>query len=291
MEGRKEDKRFGKARKYLLSAIRVYLLVVLAAFFLKNMVIFQPSRAIEQTPADIGLEYEAVSMDASDGVKLSGWFVPVKDERGVALFFHGNAGNISHRLTTLNHFNSLGLSTLIIDYRGYGESGGRASINGLKLDATAAWEWLLKRGYAETEILIFGRSIGGGVAACLAKMVEPKALVLESTFSNLADVARGHIPFLPMSIVVGNGFDSVANLAHFKRPVLVIHSREDRTVPFEYGQKLYESLSPPKKFLEISGGHNDGFVISGNYLEGLDAFVTAVFGEKIVENYNGTERD
>ena len=280
MEDKPKIKEIGKIRKYLFSAIRIYLVVVLAAFFLKDMILFQPSRVVDQTPSAIGLEYEAVSIETSDGITLSGWFVPAKNARATALFFHGNAGNISDRLSTLNILHNLGLSTLIIDYRGYGESGGRAGISGVKRDAVAAWEWLLKRGYPEENIILFGRSLGGAVAANLAGTVTPGALILESTFSSLADIGHGLVPFLPMSIIVGNSFNSVKNLKNFTRPVLVIHSRDDDVVAFKYGRKLYESLSAPKEFLEISGDHNNGFIISKNYIKGLDQFITGIFGEK-----------
>ena len=280
MEGKTEIKEIGKIRKYLFSAVRIYLVVVLAAFFLKEMILFQPSRVVDQTPSAIGLEYESVSIAASDGITLSGWFVPAKNARAAVLFFHGNAGNISDRLATLSRFHDLGLSTLIIDYRGYGESGGRASIRGVQRDAAAAWEWLLKRGYPEEKIIVFGRSLGGAVAADLARTVTPGALILESTFSSLADIGHGLVPFLPMSLIVGNRFNSVKNLKNFNNPVLVIHSREDDVVAFKYGRKLYESLSAPKEFLEISGDHNGGFIISENYISGLDQFITQIFGEK-----------
>ena len=280
MEGKTEIKEIGKIRKYLFSAVRIYLVVVLAAFFLKEMILFQPSRVVDQTPSAIGLEYESVSIAASDGIALSGWFVPAKNARAAVLFFHGNAGNISDRLATLSRFHDLGLSTLIIDYRGYGESGGRASIRGVQRDAAAAWEWLLKRGYPEEKIIVFGRSLGGAVAADLARTVTPGALILESTFSSLADIGHGLVPFLPMSLIVGNRFNSVKNLKNFNNPVLVIHSREDDVVAFKYGRKLYESLSAPKEFLEISGDHNGGFIISENYMRGLDQFITGIFGEK-----------
>ena len=280
MEGKTEIKEIGKIRKYLFSAVRIYLVVVLAAFFLKEMILFQPSRVVDQTPSAIGLEYESVSIAASDGITLSGWFVLAKNARAVVLFFQGNAGNISNRLATLSRFHDLGLSTLIIDYRGYGESSGRASIRGVQRDAAAAWEWLLKRGYSEKKIIVFGRSLGGAVAADLARTVTPGALILESTFSSLADIGHRLVPFLPMSLIVGNRFNSVKNLKNFNNPVLVIHSREDDVVAFKYGRKLYESLSAPKEFLEISGDHNGGFIISENYISGLDQVITQIFGEK-----------
>ncbi len=280
MEDKPKIKEIGKIRKYLFSAIRIYLVVVLAAFFFFFMILFQPSRFIDQTPSAIGLEYASVSIETSHFVSLSGWFVPAKNARATALFFHGNAGNISDRLSTLSILHNLGISTLIIDYRGYGESGGRAGISGVKRDAVAAWEWLLKRGYPEEKIILFGRSLGGAVAANLAGTVTPGALILESTFSSLADIGHGLVPFLPMSVIVGNRLNSVKNLKKFTRPVLVIHSRDDDVVAFKYGRKLYESLSAPKEFLEISGDHNNGFIISKNYIKGLDQFITGIFGEK-----------
>ena len=266
----------------LLSVLAIvgglYAFVCIYLFFMQDRLLFYPnlsSRKITATPAKIGLDFEPVTITTSDNVRIKGWFVPAEKAKGVLLFFHGNAGNISHRLDSLAIFHHLGLSTLIIDYRGYGESEGRISEQGTYLDAGASWRYLTEtKGIAPEEIVIFGRSLGGAVAANLATRTLPAGLILESVFSSVPDMAAQLYPILPVRLLARYEYDVKKMVQGISCPVLVIHSRDDDIIPFTHGVKVYETAVGTKEFLEISGGHNEGFLVSGSrYQQGLARFL------------------
>lgn len=234
-----------------------------------------PSRQLAATPAAIGLEHEELWIETADGETLHAWFVPAQRERGSLLFFHGNAGNISHRLESLRAFNRLGLSVLIVDYRGYGQSTGRPSEHGTYEDARAAWRHLVEqRGVAADEIVVFGRSLGGAVATWLAAEKAPRGLIVESAFRSVPDLAAELYWFLPVRRLARIEYPVETLIARVDAPVLVVHSREDEIIPFRHGEALYAAHPGPKRFLELRGGHNTGFLDSGReYLDGLEAFL------------------
>jgi fermentation-respiration switch protein FrsA (DUF1100 family) len=238
--------------------------------------IYHPDSAMRRTPDDEGLSYESVDFETQDAVRLSAWWLPVCKQRGVVLFCHGNAGNISHLLDSLLIFNRLHLSTFIFDYRGYGKSGGRPSERGTYLDAKAAWNYLVqKRKIPPDDIIIFGRSLGGSIAAWLAQEHSPRMLIVESSFTSLRDIAKDLFRWFPASLLGDYQYDTRQYLERTRCPVLIIHSRNDDLIPFRHGLALYEAANGPKEFLEISGSHNRGFLDSlEQYEAALDRFVS-----------------
>jgi fermentation-respiration switch protein FrsA (DUF1100 family) len=246
--------------------------------FLSNF----PDRKLTATPADIGLDYEDVSLTTSDNERLHGWYVPAADSKGVLLFFHGNAGNISHRLDSIKIFHELGLDTLIIDYRGYGQSTGKTTEQGTYLDAQAAWDHLINaRGIPADRIIVFGRSLGGAVGAWLGVQNTPAAVIIESSFSSGVDMARRVYPFLPVRLITRLQYPVVDYASRLNCPVLVIHSRDDEIIPFTMGEAIYVAVKQHKKFLELRGDHNNGFLISqGDYIAGLNDFTQAILGSR-----------
>ncbi len=250
-------------------------LTVLLFLFQEKLVYF-PTRAWETTPADASLPFEEVWLEAADGIKLSGWFIPAEPANGVILFFHGNGGNISHRLWSLELFHHLGLSTLVIDYRGYGQSEGNPGEQGTYLDAEAAWRYLVEeRRISPTDIIMFGESLGGAVAAYLAQQHTPRALILLSTFTSVPDMGAQAYPFLPVRLLARVHYNTLKRLPQINCPVLIIHSPADEIIPYRYGQQLFAAANEPKEFLEISGSHNEGPLISAQYRAGLAAFIGA----------------
>lgn len=250
------------------------------AFAFQDHLLFQPSSGLIATPTDVGLDYETVRLDTEDGETLHGWWVPASGvSRGTLLFFHGNAGNISGRIESVRQFHELGLNVLIVDYRGYGQSTGSPSEEGVYRDAATCWQYLTEtRDIASEEIVIFGRSLGAGPATWLAVRERPGVVILESPFTSVPDIGAHHYPFLPVRTLATNEFDNEARVADIDVPVLVIHSRADRVVPFEHGQRVFEAASEPKQFLEIQGGHNDGFMVSAEeYKRAIDGFLTEYF--------------
>ena len=257
-----------------------YAVVLLGLYAFQSRLVYfpnVPSRTIGPGPDSIGLAYEPVEIITEDGTKLDAWYLPVREPRGTVLFFHGNAGNISHRLDSLKVFNELNLATLIFDYRGYGRSEGAVSERGIYLDAEAVWRHLTEeRGIPAAEIVLFGRSLGAAVAASVASRHTAGALIIESGFVSVPDMAAKIYPWLPARWLARISFPTGDYLQTVTCPVLVVHSRDDEIIPFEQGLRLFEVTREPKQFLELRGGHNDGFLVSGlHYLDGLDAFIAA----------------
>ena len=268
----------------LVFAASIYILFGLMIYLFQGKMVFlanMPGRALTASPGDIGLAYENVTLTTSDDERLQGWYVPAAEARGVVLFFHGNAGNISHRLDSIAIFNQLGLDTLIIDYRGYGESSGNASELGTYLDAQAAWDYLIdERGIPPGRIIVFGRSLGGAIGAWLGSQNTPVAVIIESSFSSGADMARRMYPFLPVRLLTRLRYPVADYAARLECPVLVVHSRDDEIIPFEMGEAIYAAVRQRKALLELRGDHNAGFYISRQeYIPGLDEFIESILGE------------
>jgi len=179
-------------------------------------------------------------------------------------------------LDSIAIFHRLGLDVFIFDYRGYGESEGKPTEYGTYQDAEAAWQYLIEeRKVNPRRVVVFGRSIGGALAAWLAQHHKPGALILESTFTSLRDAAATIYHFPPVRWFVRFGYNTAEHLAEVNCAVLVVHSRDDEIMSFHHGQRLFELAGEPKMFLEITGTHNEGFITSGrHYEEGLDAFIT-----------------
>ena len=262
---------------FLLVTAASYVALVVLVYVFQARLIYFPNlggRGLRATPADIGLEFEDLKLKTDDAVLIHGWYVPAPAAGQVVLFCHGNAGNISDRLESIRIFHELGLSVLIFDYRGYGLSSGRPDEPGTYRDAETAWTYLTRRGYRPDQIIVFGRSLGAGVAAHLARERRPGALILESAFTSVADLGSYHYWYLPVRWLTRFRYATVNYVRQVTAPVLVVHSRNDEIVPFQFGQRVFEQAQEPKGFLEITGGHNDGFLVSGPvYTEGLRRFV------------------
>jgi uncharacterized protein len=247
----------------VITIATVYLVLVLLVFWWQSRLIYFPGigREIVIEPDQAGLDYESIEISTADQQTLHGWFVPAAEDKGTVLFFHGNAGNISHRLDYLSMFNQLGYNTLIFDYRGYGQSSGKPSESGTYQDAEAAWHYLTEvKGNVPASIVLFGESLGGAVAAWLASREKPGMLVLASVFTSVPDLASQIYPFLPVRQIARFDYDTLEYLRSVTCPVFVAHSPQDEIVPFTHGQDLFQIAPEPKQFLTLQGGHNDGFI-------------------------------
>jgi len=261
---------------HLISVVgSMYLAILVVLFLLQGRMLYLPDSALIATPKAVDLAFEDVRITTDDGVVLHGWLVPGPAAAPVVLFFHGNAGNISHRLESLRVFHRLGLTTLIIDYRGYGHSAGSPTEEGTYRDAEAAWRYLTQeRGIDGRRIIVFGRSLGGGVAVWLATRTDPAALIIESTFTSVPDLAAKIYPWLPVRWLARFRYDSREKIALVKAPVLVVHSRNDEIVPFSHAKQLFEAAPTSRRLMVLRGGHNDGFIVSmDDYLQGLNFFL------------------
>lgn len=275
----------------VMMATIAYAALALLVFVAQPRLIYfnETGRNIVATPDQAGLAYQPVKLSTADGETLHGWFVPATAQgvqgvqgvdRGTVLFFHGNAGNISHRMEYLLMFRRLGYNTLIFDYRGYGRSSGSPSESGINLDAETAWRYLTEtKGIPPARMVLFGESLGGAVAAGLAARTtlagsKPAALVLASAFTSVPDMAAKLYPFLPVRLLSRFDYNTLGYLRSVTSPVFIAHSPQDEIVPFEHGRTLYQAASEPKQFLELQGGHNDGFIfMRETWVKALGEFI------------------
>jgi fermentation-respiration switch protein FrsA (DUF1100 family) len=266
--------------KFILVVAACYGLLVAVVYLMQGRMLYLPElpgRTLAMTPTDVGMDYQDVSIETADGVNLHGWFIAGRSSQ-VLLFFHGNAGNISHRLESIGQFQNLGLSVLIIDYRGYGQSGGRTTEKGIYRDADAAWRYLtVDRGISASDIVIFGRSLGASAASRLATQHQPLALIVESSFTSVPDIAQELYPWLPARWLSRLSHATRDHVRDVRCPVLVVHSRNDEIIPFHHGEAIFASANEPRTLLALRGTHNDAFLRDeGTYIEGLRTFLTGL---------------
>jgi len=264
--------------KFILIVAACYGLLIVVVYLMQGRMLYLPEvpgRKLTMTPASVGMDYQDVSIETADGVTLHGWFIAGRSSQ-VLLFFHGNAGNISHRLDSIRQFQNLGLSVLIIDYRGYGQSEGRTTERGIYRDADAAWRYLIEeRGMVARNIVIFGRSLGASVASWLAARHQPLALIVESSFTSVPDIAKDLYPWLPVRWLSRLSHATRDYVRDVRCAVLVVHSRDDEIIPFHHGEAIFASANEPRALLAIRGTHNDAFLRDEDvYIEGLRAFLT-----------------
>jgi fermentation-respiration switch protein FrsA (DUF1100 family) len=242
--------------------------------------VFHPSRVMYATGAELGRPREDVYFDSSDGLRLNGWFFPAGTNttgRALAvLLCHGNGGNISHRLDMVEALLSTGVAVFVFDYRGYGLSQGRPSEPGTYHDGEAAYQWLLAKGFAPADVLVFGESLGGGVAAELASRLPVGGLILQSTFTCIADIGADLFPWLPVRWLAEIKYDTLSKLSRVKAPVLVMHSRGDRLIRFQHSQKNFAAANEPKLFCELSGDHNDPLTNRSQFIADFTRFLALV---------------
>ena len=259
--------------------IALYLLFIVNLYLVQARHIYCPTSEIATTPDKHGLVFESIDFETTDGLMLHGWLVPRpsidQGKERVVLFFHGNTGNISDCIATLEMFHHLGLATFIFDYRGYGQSQGSPSEQGTYDDAEAAWIYLLRdRGIKSEDVIVLGRSLGAAIASAQAARHQPGALVLESTFTSAPALAAELFRFVPAKLMSRFKYNVIDNVANTHCPVLIVHSSEDVVIPFHHGKRLYEVANEPKAFMEINGEHAQGFYTSGqSYIDGLRNFL------------------
>jgi uncharacterized protein len=249
---------------------------------LEKFALYFPERVLEATPLTDGLAYEDVRFPSADGLMLHGWFIPAPGARVTLCWFHGNAGNISHRVHHLGYLHRrFGLNVFIFDYRGYGQSQGgrfRLSERGTYRDAEGALAYLAsRRELASTQLVYFGQSLGAAVAVEVARRHPPAGLVIETTFSTLKDVARVHYPYVPLWLLQTK-YETAAKLPELQIPLLILHGDQDEVVPLAQAERLYAAANEPKTLAVVHGArHNDIYIVgSAEYFAAWGRFLKSL---------------
>ena len=242
--------------------------------------IFFPKREVVQTPADEGVPFEDLYLSTPDGTVINAWFIPSPGSKKVLLWFHGNGGNLSHRVVQLRMLHdALGMNILMIDFRGYGRSEGVVGEEGTYQDALTSYDYLLTRPDIDPEaIVIYGQSLGAAVATELAVQRKEAGLILEAPFTSIRDMAKITFPWLPIGRLLSTRYDLLSKINRVQAPLLLIHGDEDEVVPYAQGRRVFEAARPPKEMYTVQGaGHNNLYRVGGLlYLRTIRRFVEAV---------------
>ena len=223
----------------------------------EDQFIYFPDSELQQTPAAVGLAFENHQFSTTDGVRLYGWYIAHPSARFTVLHLHGNAGNISHRLSLYRRWHQLGLAVFAFDYRGYGNSEGKPGEEGLYEDGRAAWRFLIdKLAVKPAYVIISGRSLGAAVAAKLATEKQAAGVVLETPFTSIPDMAAYHYPWLPLRFLARSHFDTQAMVGDIDAPLLLISATNDAIAPPAMAGRIFAAASEPKHHVTLSGAHN-----------------------------------
>lgn len=269
--------RVKKPRHWLLPLLGL-LVIALMLYRFEHSQVYHPTRDAEYTPDDVGRPAEDVWLKTSDGLRLHAWFFAADQSspraKFVMLFCHGNGGNLTSRPGYYRAILETGVNLLTFDYRGYGRSGGEPSEAGTYTDAEAAYQWLRTRGFAPEHILVWGESLGGGIASHLAATEPVGGLMLQSTFTSIPDIGAELFPWLPVRLISRIKYDTHSRLPHLKCPVVVMHSRGDTTIRFPHGERNFAAAREPKAFVELEGDHNDALLANrAAYVSGAEKIV------------------
>jgi alpha-beta hydrolase superfamily lysophospholipase len=239
--------------------------------------VYHPDRILVATGEELGRPFENIWLRTRDGVKINGWFYPASQNNSfkswTLLVCHGNAGNISHRLELCSALLETGVNVLIFDYRGYGKSEGHPSEVGTYLDAEAAYDWLIRKGFAGPNIIAYGESLGGGIATELALRQTVGGLIIESSFSCTADLGAELFPWLPVRWLNTIKYETCSKLPRVHVPVLILHSRGDRLIGFHHAEKNFKIANEPKILCELEGLHSEPLVNKDKFMRALSRFL------------------
>lgn len=270
-----------RLRRIAFTLVAVYLTLCLAACTFQRALLYHPGGAPQLNPDRLGLEWSDVRLTTEDGESLGAWFIEAENPNGCVLLSHGNAGNLEHRLGLAATLAEMGFSVLVYDYRGFGTSTGSPTEDGLYADGTAAYQWLLDFGWKANEIVLWGESLGGGVATELATRFPCAKLVLDHTFSSAVDAGSYHYPWLPVNWLSRDRFESLEKLPRIHVPILIIHSPDDRVIPYEQAEQLQAAAPDRTTLLTTEGGHNGlGFMARPRYRATVLEFLLPAEGEQ-----------
>ena len=250
----------------------MYLAIIGLVFVFQRHLMYSPGRVVP-TPADVGVpEMDVVFLPTIDGLVIESWYAKSASGKSTIIFFHGNAGTLADRAYKARLFMDAGYGVVLAGYRGFGRNDGKPTEQGLYRDAQAVFNFLenedIDSGDKPGGLVLYGESLGSGIAVQMAREFAELAdatganritgVILEAPFTSMSDAANYHYPWLPTQILVWDRFDSIEKISSIGVPLLVIHGRKDRTVPFEQGEKLFSVASDPKQALWLSdAGHVD----------------------------------
>ncbi len=241
-----------KLMDFVLLIVTIYLVSLVGLYFFQRQMIYFPNRSEAFGPSDPVLEVKT-----SDDLTLKSLFIAPRDKtKPLLVMFHGNAGHAGHRLTKMGPFVQAGYGVLVSGYRGYGGNPGKPAENNFYADADRLMITLTEKGYSADKIVLYGESLGTGVASYVAANHSVKGLIFDAPFISLAQAAAEHYPIFPVKTLIKDRYDTIARINNIKAPILFLHGTEDRVIPFHHSEKLYDVFNGQKEFHVIEGGNH-----------------------------------
>ena len=250
----------------------VYFLILLYLYFFQRNLLYHPEEN-NYSNDKLMVQIEKVKIRTNDNIDLLGWFHQ-KDIRKLKtiLFFHGNAGSLENRIHKLNHFKDMNINFLIIAWRGFSGNKGKPSEKGLYEDGDSSIKWLLNKGIKETDIIIYGESLGTGVATHLSQNRNFAGLILETPFTSMVDAAKTFYPYIPVKFLLKDKFENKKKIKNIDLPILVMHGEADQIVPFSMGKKMFELANEPK-YSYFTKHDNHMMEFDENLIKALNSFL------------------
>ena len=224
----------------------VYFLILVFLYFYQRNLLYHPNEN-NYLNDKLMVQVEKIKVGTNDNIDLLGWYYQkdIKKFKTI-LFFHGNAGSLENRIHKLNHFKDMNINFLIIAWRGFSGNKGKPSEEGLYEDGDSSIQWLLNKGIKETDIIIYGESLGTGVATHLSQNRNFAGLILETPFTSMVDAAKIFYPYIPVKFLLKDKFENKKKIKNIDLPILVMHGEADQIVPFSMGKKMFELANEPK---------------------------------------------
>ena len=232
--------------QFILTIFAIYFLVLVFLYFYQRNLLYHPNEN-NYSGDKISVDIEKVKIQTADNIELLGWYHKknLKDYKTL-VYFHGNAGSLENRIHKLNHFQDMNVYFLIIAWRGFNGNKGKPSERGLYVDGKSAIDWLIKKGVDEKNLILYGESLGTGVATHLAQNKNYAGVILETPFTSMVDAAKNFYPYVPINLLLKDKFENFKKVNNINAPILVMHGEVDQIVPFSMGKKIYEIANNPK---------------------------------------------
>lgn len=251
----------------------IILSLFVLVYFNQRKLLYFPDKKSVLPETFTAKRMQVIKLTTSDQLRLIAWYAPAQSNQATFIYFHGNAGHLGYRMPLVNALIDRGLGVLLLSYRGYAGNPGKPSERGLYRDGRAALHYLIKRGVKNRCIVLFGESLGSGVATKIASEYPVGGVILQSPYTSISDVAKIHYPWIWLP--PWDRYDSYSRIDQIKAPLLIIHGQEDAVVPFHLGKRLYDKANKPKRLLSLRGrGHNN--LLSQEYLAGLFQFTRSL---------------
>ncbi len=250
-----------RPKKLLILLVPVYFLYLVGLYFTQESLIFMPSQKEWMTLDSTQVEVDEFTLHPEEGVSIHGYFVRVPEAERTILFFHGNGGNVTANFGRIEMARQMKYNIALFDYRGYGKSTGKISKEeDLYTDSKVVYDYVVNKQKVEPRNLVFwGQSLGGAVATEMAKRYWVNALIIESSFTSVRAIMNPVLRYTVPSFLLKYKFETIKKLKNMRSVVVILHSREDEMIPFSNAEKLYEIAPKPKKLIEMTGAHNEGF--------------------------------